>query len=316
MSLLHTLVAIFAMIALFLHGLQGFSKEVRDIGSNYFKTWIAKITKNRFGGFVLGILLTALIQSSSAVSSITVALVDSQVIPFANSLAVMLGANVGTTSTAWLVTLKVGQIAPIFIVLGTVIGMISARIQTAGKTIFYFGLILFSLELTSQAMGPISSDPKIVEILKYADTKILGILAGVLVTALVQSSSVTTGFSIILAQQGVLSSEGAIAIIIGSNVGTTSTALLAALTMQASAKLAARANFLFNLIGVVVCYPFIGGFDNLASYFTNEIGFQVAFAHLFFNVVISLLMLPFIKQFGEWLQKREANNANHQKTKE
>lgn len=309
MSLLQTLIAVFATIALFLHGLNGFSKEVKDVGSEYFKTLLKKITNNRFGGFAFGILLTAIIQSSSAVSSITVALVDANVIPFANSLAVMLGANVGTTSTAWLVTLKVGQIAPVFIVLGTIIGMIPARIQTAGKSIFYFGLILFSLELISHALDPISSDPRIADILKYADTRILGVLAGVVVTALVQSSSVITGLSIILAQQGVLSTEGAIAIIIGSNVGTTSTALIASLAMQASAKLAARANFLFNLFGVIVCYPFIGGFDNLAAYLTDDVGFQVAFAHLFFNIVISIMMLPIIKQFGEWLQKREQKSV-------
>lgn len=301
MSLFQTLIAVFATIALFLHGLGGFSKEVKEIGSDYFKQLLSRITKYRLGGFTLGILLTAVIQSSSAVSSITVALVDAGVIPFSNSLAVMLGANVGTTSTAWLVTLKVGQIAPVFIVLGTLISMIPAKIQVAGKSIFYFGLILFSLELISKSLGPISSDPKILEVLKYADSRILGVLAGIIVTALVQSSSVTTGLAIILAQQGAFSTEGAIAIIIGSNVGTTSTALIAAISMNPSAKLAAKANFLFNLFGVIVCYPFIGGFDNLASYFTNDIGIQVAFAHLFFNVVISVLMLPFIKQFGNWL---------------
>jgi Na+/phosphate symporter len=100
MTLLQTLIAVFATIALFLHGLNGFSKEVKEIGSSHFQKLLSKITSNRFGGFALGIVLTAVIQSSSAVSSITVALVDAGVIPFANSLAVMLGANVGTTSTA------------------------------------------------------------------------------------------------------------------------------------------------------------------------------------------------------------------------
>jgi phosphate:Na+ symporter len=209
------------------------------------------------------------------------------------------------------VTLKVGQIAPVFIVLGTVISMVPAKIQTAGKSVFYFGLILLSLELISQALAPVSADPRIVDVLKYADTKILGILVGIVITALVQSSSVTTGLSIILAQQGVLSSEGAIAIIIGSNVGTTSTALIASMAMDSAAKLAAKANFFFNVFGVIVCYPFIGGFDNLASYFTNGIGFQVAFAHLFFNIVISALMLPFITQFGEWLEINAITNPKN-----
>lgn len=304
MSTLQTIIIILATISLFLHGLNGFSKEVKQVGSDFFKNWLSKVTQNRMGGFLLGILLTAVIQSSSAVSSITVALVDAQVIPFVNSLAVMLGANVGTTSTAWLVTFKAGQIAPVFIVLGTIIGMIPARIQTAGKSIFYFGLILFSLELIGQALNPLSTDPRIGNILSYADHHLLGVLAGAVVTALVQSSSVTTGLAIILASQGVLSTEGAIAIIVGSNVGTTTTALLASIAMKPAAKLAAKANFIFNLIGVVLCFPFIGLLDDFAAKFTDDIGFQIAFAHLIFNVFISILMLPLIKQFGEWLQKR------------
>jgi phosphate:Na+ symporter len=301
MSFFQTLIAVFATIALFLHGLGGFSKEVKEVGSDYFKQLLSRITRFRLGGFTLGILMTAVIQSSSAVSSITVALVDAGVISFAHSLAVMLGANVGTTSTAWLVTLKVGEIAPVFIVFGTLISIIPAKIRVAGKSIFYFGLILFSLELISKTLGPISSEPEIIEILKYADNSLLGVLVGIIVTALVQSSSVTTGLAIILAQQGAFSTEGSIAIIIGSNVGTTSTALIASISMNRSAKLAAKANFLFNLFGVIVCYPFLGSFDNLASYFTDDIGIQVAFSHLFFNIVISILMLPFIKQFGNWL---------------
>jgi Na+/phosphate symporter len=111
-------------------------------------------------------------------------------------------------------------------------------------------------------------------------------------------------------QQGVLSTEGAIAVIIGSNVGTTSTAILASMSMASTAKLAARANFLFNLFGVLVCLPFIRGFDNLAAFFTDDLGFQVAFAHLFFNIIISVLMLPFIKQFEEWLLKRNTAKIN------
>jgi phosphate:Na+ symporter len=304
MNLLQTIIIIFSAIALFLHGLNSFSKEVEEIGSGYFKTWISKITQNKYSGFFLGAVLTAIIQSSSAVSSITIALVDAGVISFTNSLAMLLGANVGTTTTAWLVSFKVGQIAPAFIVLGTLIGMIPTRIRTAGKSIFYFGLILFSLELISQALTPLKDNPKIVEVLSMADHHILGIFAGILITVLVQSSSVTTGLCIILAQQGVLSIDAAVAIIIGSNVGSTSTALIASLNMMPSAKLAAKANFIFNFLGVVVCFPFIHGLVYLSDLLTDEIGYQIALSHLIFNIIISLLMLPFIKQFGNWLMKK------------
>lgn len=297
---------IFSAVALFLYSLNSFSRELKEIGSEYLKNWIGKITQNRLSGYLLGMFLTAIIQSSSAVSSITVALVDAGVITFANSLAMMLGANVGSTATAWLVTLKIGQIAPFFIVLGTVISIVPAKIRTAGKSFFYFGLILFSLELISHSLTPIKSDPKLIELLSRADNHLLGIIAGILITLLVQSSSVTTGLSIILAQQGILSTEAAIAIIIGSNVGTTSTALIASLNMTPSAKLAAKANFLFNLFGVVVCFPFINQFVRLANLLAQEIGYQIAIAHLVFNIIISILILPFIKQFGNWLIKNSS----------
>lgn len=304
MDLLQITIVIFSAIALFLHGLNSFSKEVKEIGSDYFKTWIGKITKNRLSGFLLGALLTAIIQSSSAVSSITVALIDAGVISFANSLAMMLGANVGTTTTAWLVSFKVGQIAPVFIVLGSLISIIPTRIKTAGKSIFYFGLILFSLELINQSLTPLKDDPRITEVLSLADNHLLGLFAGIFVTIMVQSSSVTTGLAIILAQQGVLSIEAAVAIIFGSNVGSTSTALIASINMTPSAKLAAKANLLFNCFGVVICLPFISWFVTLAERIAEGIGYQIAFVHLFFNIVISIIMLPFIKQFGHWLMRQ------------
>jgi phosphate:Na+ symporter len=304
MSTFQTLILILATIALFLHGLEGFSREVREVGATYFKQWLSKVTEKNLFGFILGVALTALIQSSSAVSSITVALVDAGIISFSKSLAVMLGANVGTTSTAWLITFKIGQIAPFCIVIGTIAGIVPGKAKLMGKSIFYFGLILFSLDLISQATLPLKNHPVVPEILATTNNHLVGIVIGLAVTALVQSSSVTTGLSVILAQQGILTTDGAVAIIIGSNVGTTSTALIASYTMNGAAKLAARANFMFNLIGVVVCFPFINSLDSLAANFTKDIGFQVAFAHLFFNLIITVVMLPLLKPFGRWLQKR------------
>ncbi len=304
MSTFQTIIAIVATISLFLYGLKGFSQELKDIASDHLKTLLAKVTQVSIGGFLLGGVLTAIIQSSSAVSSITVALVDAGVIPFTNSLAVLLGANVGTTSTAWLVTFKIGQIAPFFIVLGTILSMIPWKIHLAGKSVFYFGLILFSLELISQAMEPLKNDQRVFDILAMTDNNFIGIIVGILITALVQSSSVTTGLSIIMAEQGILTTEGAIAIIIGSNLGTTTTALIASAQMNAYAKLAARANFFFNLIGIVLMFPFIHQLGGLVRMMTESTGFQIAFAHLIFNVTISILMLPFIKKFGRWLLKK------------
>lgn len=304
MSQFQTLIIVFATISLFLYGLKSFSEEVKKLSTEKLQTLISKVTRYSISGFCLGIVLTSIIQSSSAVSSITVALVDAGVISFVNSLSVLLGANVGSTSTAWLVTFNVGSIAPYFIILGMMINFIPSRIQLIGKSIFYFGFILFSLELISQSIEPFKTDPFIVSVLKMTDNHIIGILSGIIVTALVQSSSVTTGLAILLTQQGILSSEGAISIILGSNIGTSSTALIASLQLNKWAKLSAMANFAFNFIGVLICFPFIRLLHTLTSYLSNDITYQVAYAHLLFNVFISLLILPFIKKVAFFLQSR------------
>ncbi|MCA6066196.1 Na/Pi symporter [Chryseobacterium sp. RG1] len=304
MSYFQTLIIVFATIALFLYGLKSFSEEVKKLSTEKLQSLISKVTRYSISGFILGAVLTSIIQSSSAVSSITVALVDSGVISFVNSLSVLLGANVGSTSTAWLVTFNVGAIAPYFIILGMIISLIPSKIQLAGKSVFYFGFILFSLELISQSIEPFKTDPFIVTVLKMTDNHIIGILSGIVVTALVQSSSVTTGLAILLTQQGILNSEGAISIILGSNIGTSSTALIASLQLNKWAKLSATSNFIFNCLGVLICFPFINLLNRLTMYLSDDITYQVAYAHLLFNIFLSLLILPFIKKIAFWLESK------------
>lgn len=304
MSYFQTLIIVFATIALFLYGLKSFSEEVKKLSTEKLQSLISKVTRYSISGFILGAVLTSIIQSSSAVSSITVALVDSGVISFVNSLSVLLGANVGSTSTAWLVTFNVGAIAPYFIILGMIISLIPSKIQLAGKSVFYFGFILFSLELISQSIDPFKTDPFIVTVLKMTDNHIIGILSGIVVTALVQSSSVTTGLAILLTQQGILNSEGAISIILGSNIGTSSTALIASLQLNKWAKLSATSNFIFNCLGVLICFPFINLLNRLTMYLSDDITYQVAYAHLLFNIFLSLLILPFIKKIAFWLESK------------
>src|SRR5690554_4551878 len=138
MELLQTVILGLSAIVLFVHGLQNFSKEIERMGADQLKGWIGKITSTRMGGFLLGWVVTAAIQSSTAVSTLTVTLVDTGVISFKNSLLILLGTNVGTTSTAWIVTMQSQLLGPIFIILGTLLSMVPTRIATAGKSIFYF----------------------------------------------------------------------------------------------------------------------------------------------------------------------------------
>ncbi|WP_292008671.1 Na/Pi symporter [Chryseobacterium sp.] len=304
MSTFQTFVVILATISLFLYSLKSFSNEIKSISSEKFENLISRLTQHSFSGFVLGVILASIIQSSTAVSSITVSLVDAGVIGFANSLSVLLGANLGSTSTVWLVTLNMEFIAPFFILLGTVISMIPTKVQLIGKSIFYFGLILFSLDLINTAIGPLKDDPVIISVLKLTENHFIGVLGGIIVTLIVQSSSVTTGLAILLTQQGVLPVESAISIIVGANVGTTSTAVIVSMQLNKWAKLAAIANFLFNLTGVILIFPFINLLSRFTQSLTDDIGFQVAYAHLFFNVIISVISLPFLKKIAIALQNR------------
>ena len=171
-----TFIIIIASIALFVFGLQSFSKEIESLGTEKLSKWIGKITKLPLGGFLLGGLFTSIVQSSTVVSTLTVSLVNTGIITFRDSILIMLGTNIGNTSTAWIVSMNSSFLGPFFIVLGTVISMIPTKIAVAGKSVFYFGFIFFSLSFISQAMEPIKNDPLLVDILSKASNPLLGII--------------------------------------------------------------------------------------------------------------------------------------------
>lgn len=289
---------ILAAIMLFLFGLQGFAQEVQAHGQQRLQTWFGKITRNRLSGFLLGAVTTAVVQSSSAVSSITVALVGSGVIPFRQSLAVLFGANVGTTTTAWLVAFKLTAIGPFFIVIGGLLSILPGRAPVVGKALFYFGFIFFSLGLISQALEPLQDSPNFAAWLQVVENPLAGILAGMVITLLVQSSSVTTGLIIVLVQQGLLTAEIAIAVVIGANLGSTGTALLASLPLPREAYRAAVANVLFNLGGLLLWAPFIPWLADAIVGAMENPAMAVATAHVLFNLSTAMIFLLLLKPFA------------------
>ncbi|MGY6214491.1 Na/Pi cotransporter family protein [Methylolobus aquaticus] len=291
MTELQALFAALSAIVLFLYGLQGFSRELRVTGGTALQNWLASVTASRWLGFTVGAVATAIVQSSSAVTALTAALVDGAVISFRASLGVLLGSNVGTTATAWLVSMKLTGIGPAFIVLGACLSALPWRVGIAGKAIFYFGLIFFALDLIGTELRPLREQPAFVAWLELAQAPWLGILVGMVFTALIQSSSVTTGVSILLVQQGTLPAEAAIPIVIGANVGSTSTALVASLGMGAVARATATANLLFNAAGALIFFPFIHAFAGAVVDSAGDPSRAVAWAHLLFNVTIGLVFL-------------------------
>jgi Na/Pi-cotransporter len=307
MSNFRILLAAASAIVLFLYGLQAFSQEIQTVGGAKLTKWLGRLTESRWRALLLGAVATAIVQSSSATTSLTVALVDAGTMSFRSSLGVLLGANIGTTSTAWLLSLKLTSIGPFFIVFGTVLSALPTRFKILGKAAFYFGFIFFSLDVIGYALRPLAQDPVFAEILSNSRTPIMGVLAGILLTALVQSSSITTGLCILLVQQDILPAVAAIPIVIGANVGTTATALLASIKMHKAAQRVAIANFSFNTFGVLLFLPFLGTFADWIVEFGGGPGLAVAWAQLIFNVVMTAAVLMLLQLFEKQLARYEVD---------
>ena len=229
---------------------------------------------------------------------------ESGVISFRSSLGVLLGANVGTTATAWMVSFKLTGIGPVFIALGALLSALPIRARIAGKAVFYFGLIFLALDLISQELKPLQQQPMFQQWLTYAVRPWLGILIGVAFTALVQSSSVTSGLAILMVQQGLLPPQAAIPIVVGANVGSTSTALIASIGMRPVARAAALANLLFNAGGALLFLPFLAYLSNALIAVIPDPGIAVALGHLAFNLGIALIFLPILNRVEPLLRRR------------
>lgn len=296
MSAFQVSIAALAAVILFLYALGNFSRELQKAGDARLRRALNRATSNRWRAFGVGAAATALLQSSSAVSALAVALVDASVLTFGASLGIVLGAKVGTTSTAWLVSFKLTGIGPFFIVLGTIVSLVPYRGRVLGQSIFYFGLVFFTLDLIAGTLRPLGEHPWAIEWLGHARNPYLGIALGLVFTALIQSSSVTTGLAILLVQEELLPATSAIPIVLGANVGTTSTALLASLSSGKVARATAVANVLFNVLGVAALTPWVDPFARAVVAWAPGPDKAVAAAQLLFNATIGTVFLIFLPQ--------------------
>ena len=297
MELIHVMMAGMTAIILFVFGLESFSAEIEQISGEKFRRFLARATKIPAIGVLIGALVTAVIQSSSATSVIAVGLVNAGVLSFKSSVGIVFGANIGTTITAQLVAFKLTAFAPVFIIVGFLLSFVRSKIAIFGKSIFYFGFVFFSLNLISAALEPLQNEPALTKYLIQPQNPLVAILVGCLFTAAVQSSSVTTGLAIIFTQQGLLSLENAVPLIMGANIGTTATALLAMLNMDVAAKKTALSHFFFNVGGVLIFLPILLLFGDRLNEFDANPAVALANIHLVFNVAASLIFVVLINPF-------------------
>ena len=293
------LLGVVSALILFLYAIESLSHEFQALASEKFRNLIAKASRNRFLGTLVGAISTAVIQSSSAVSVITVILVNTGVISFRNSLGILFGTNIGTTITAQLVLVSSTVLAPILIIVGTVLKFAGKKFKLIGKPIFFLGFILFTLNLLSSAIAPLSENSQVAAAFANLSNPFIAYSFSALFTAIIHSSSVTSGIVVILAMQGLIPIEVAISMILGANLGSSITAYLASSRLSLHAKRSGLANVMFNLLGTTLFMFLLTPFISLLSSITDGVAKQAALAHILFNVInggiFLLLLTPFEK---------------------
>jgi phosphate:Na+ symporter len=288
-------------IVLFVFGLENFSREIERISGEHFRKSLSNATQWPLVGVLIGALVTAVIQSSSATSVISISLVNAGVLSFKNSVGIIFGSNIGTTVTAQLVAFKLTNFAPLLIIIGFFLTIVRSRFSIFGKTIFYFGFVFFSLNLIASSLEPLQNEPVLIELLSKPQNPFYAIIIAGVFTAIVQSSSVTTGLAIVFTQQGLLSLENAVPVIMGANIGTTATAFIAVFNMDIAAKKAALAHFLFNVGGVIIFIPMLIIFGHHISMIKMEPAIALANIHLIFNLATSIIFTVAINPFTRFI---------------
>jgi len=297
-------------LAIFLFGIGFMSDGLKNIGSNTFRQILKTLTKNRISAIFVGAGITCLVQSSSATSVMVVGFVNAGLLSLTQAIAVVLGADVGTTVTAWLVSVmgmgkfKISAFALPIIAVGFLISFIGRKqgTKTIGHCLLGFGFLFLGLGIMSEGMEPLKQSPYVKDVFaKFSEDPLLGILAGMIVTMILQSSSVTIAIVQVMALNGLLGIGPALGIILGSCIGTTITAQLAAIGGTKDAKSVAMGNTIFKVIGTIIFYPFLvaGWFEWLIKLLVPDslVMVQIAAANTIFNLITLLIFTTFLWPF-------------------
>ena len=296
MEYINILLGLFSGLALFLFGMEFMGDGLENAAGSRLKSFFDKAITNPLKGALVGTIVTAIIQSSSATTVMVVGFVNAGLMSLYQAVGVIMGANIGTTITGQLITFKIDDYIPLFIIIGAalILFMKQEKRKEIGKIIFGFGLLFMGLSAMKDAMSPIAETTFFQDlILTLEGNMFLGILVGAAMTAVVQSSSASTAILLSLAATGAISLQVAIPILFGNNIGTCVTALLSSLNANKVAKKAAFIHLSFNVIGTLIFLPLINILSQVVVYMGGDIDKQIANAHTIFNVVNAIILLPF-----------------------
>ena len=288
-------------LGLFLYSIKTMGDGLQQAAGDRLRFYIDKYTSNPFFGILVGIGMTALIQSSSGVTVITVGLVSAGLLTLRQAIGIVMGANIGTTVTSFIIGFKLGDYALPMLFLGAVCLFFTKNrsINNIGRIIFGVGGIFFALNLMSGAMEPLK-DLQVFRdyMVELSKNPILGVFVGTGLTLLIQASSATIGILQNLYASNLIDLQGALPVLFGDNIGTTITAIIASLGANIAAKRVAAAHVAFNVIGTIICIIFLVPFTALIQWFEGALNLApemtIAFAHGTFNITNTILQFPFI----------------------
>ncbi|MBP1930517.1 Na/Pi symporter [Ammoniphilus resinae] len=291
-------------ISIFLFGMQLMNIGLNNLAANKLKEILTRFTKTPFHGFLTGTVITMIMQSSSAVSVITIGLTNARLLTFPQTIGIILGTNIGTTITTQIIALNIYEYSlPLFLI-GAILWFLPWHaFRCLGLTLAGFGCIFIGMEGMQFIANPIQETG----IFRYlvdlgSENSVIGVLIGTAITAAIQSSTATTAITMSFISEQIIPLSMGIAIVLGSNVGTCMTAWIASFGGTISAVRVAWSHIILNLVGVLLFVPLISILASAATMITHNPSAQVAHAQTIFNVICSLAVLPFARQFGAFIE--------------
>lgn len=300
MSASNIIFGVFGGLGLFIFGMKLMSEGLQRAAGDKLRKMIEFLTFNRYIAIITGLIVTMLVQSSSTTTVMVVGFANAGLMNLSQAIGTILGARIGTTVTAQIIAFNITDAALPLIGIGVIMTFFIRRrvYRNIGQAVLGFGLLFFGLSVMGDRMGELRESPAAIEFLaNFGQYQLLGVLAGALFTAIIQSSSASTGVIIVLSSQGVLDLDAALALALGTCVGTTVTALLASIGTNLIARRVAVAHVIFNTLGACIFIWFLGPVADMVRLTSTEVARQIAWGHTFFATASTLFYLPFIPLF-------------------
>ena len=302
-------------LGLFFMGMKVMSESVQKAAGDKLRKILKVLTSNRFVGAFVGFLITAIIQSSGATTVMTIGFVNAGLMTVQQAIGVGLGASIGTTVTGWIVTLNVSAFSLPLIGVGVMLRLFSKNKswQYIGELIYGFGILFLGMETMKSGFAPLKESETFVRMFQSIDGStyasiLLGVLVGIVTTCITQSSSAMVGIVISLASQGLINFEGALAVVLGSNIGASSTGVLAAVGGTVNAKRTALSQVIFRCIGVAVLLVIFRPYKDIVDLMIpgtpdEALTVHIAMGHTVFNITTLILCIPFVSQLTKLVEK-------------